>query len=178
MVHSSSPWGGGTGWVVRFLTPAAVTAKGHQLIKFFVQDDPGHADWGSSIVESGAGKEVHVPTVDLAEVVRKVLDSRKEQGAVVVKMDIEGAEYEVMPRLDEQGCFCANKIRTIALEWHGSNGMKLYGTDHVEKTSAKYKGIYASAACPQWAGGTQIVMKDDEGHLLDREYPLEQLCKS
>lgn len=45
-----------------------------------------------------------------------LLQNFKEEDYVVVKMDIEGAEYEVIPHLVETGAY--KLVDVLMVEWH------------------------------------------------------------
>lgn len=59
--------------------------------------------------------KVHVR--DASEVIDEAL-ARFPGRTVVLKLDIEGSEYEVIPRLKETGTLC--NIDVIVMEWHGT----------------------------------------------------------
>lgn len=160
------------GWHVKFLTPAALSAKGHELVKFFVNN---RSSISSNLYNHGGGTEVHVPTVDLSEVVQKVLDGRGEKGKVVVKMDIEGAEFEVFPRLNEQGCLCNERIGKMTVEWHPEKVKDLFPEQHVKTTIERYTKNFVSPACPN--STSTILGLDDESYGDDAEYPLDKICQ-
>ncbi|GJQ12408.1 hypothetical protein GpartN1_g4344.t1 [Galdieria partita] len=97
-----------------------------QLYLDLVNED--HHFWGSSIhngtrdvVKSGS-QAVNVTAVDFAMFLKqRVVDKRECKGRnvpmVIVRMDIEGAEYRVIRRLFEQGLLC-HYIDYLIVEFH------------------------------------------------------------
>lgn len=100
-----------------------------QLYLDLINED--HHFWGSSIengtrdvVKSGS-QSVNVTAVDFATFLKqRVVDKREYKGGirsrppmVVVRMDIEGAEYRVIRRLFEQGLLC-HYIDYLIVEFH------------------------------------------------------------
>lgn len=61
----------------------------------------------------GTGRDIKVPCISLS---RWMLDNTREDDEVILKMDIEAAEYEVIPSLLNTGLF--KRIRTAYIEWH------------------------------------------------------------
>lgn len=58
-----------------------------------------------------------VHTISVVDYVSNILNKFKPD-TVLMKMDIEGAEYEVLPALEENGLLCANKIQAMTIEYH------------------------------------------------------------
>jgi len=117
------------GWRVKFFTPLAVAdASGYAT--FFVNNEPENEDWGSSLIDrrlEAPNKEFHavlLPKVDFAKwmsinVVGRQLPRGRAKGKVVMKMDIEGAEYTVMPAMFKEGQFCQNSgVDVMTIETH------------------------------------------------------------
>lgn len=96
---------------------AAFSCEAH--VSFFIDTDPTHNHWGSSMsdaapdaVKSGKQK-VTVPTTNVIQMVaQNVIPS----DWVMLKVDIEGAEYEVIPCLSNFAH--ANLIDRMYLEEH------------------------------------------------------------
>ncbi|TPX72810.1 hypothetical protein SpCBS45565_g00112 [Spizellomyces sp. 'palustris'] len=75
--------------------------------------------WGSSIYQwSDDGKENKKGTTKLPSVnfSKFLIKNFRKEDYVVVKMDIEGAEYEVLPHLVETGAY--KLIDVLLVEWH------------------------------------------------------------
>jgi FkbM family methyltransferase len=92
-----------------------------ELLSFGAAADIGPEDcldgWGSSIGEirsraPGLTTRTTVPCVEFA----KLLEARPDNDYVVVKMDIEGAEFPILRQLAERGLL--GKINLLFIEWH------------------------------------------------------------
>jgi len=60
-------------------------------------------------------RRVTVPTVDLARVLRNCVQ-RARGGPIMVKLDVEAAEYDLLPRLLITGALC--RCTFLLVEWH------------------------------------------------------------
>jgi FkbM family methyltransferase len=75
--------------------------------------------WGSVITELGSthlrytNPPIKVPCIDFSRILLKY---PKEDYNVIVKMDIEGAEFQVLRHIIEQGTI--KNISSIYIEWH------------------------------------------------------------
>ena len=56
-----------------------------------------------------------VNTIDIARVVRETL---QDATLALIKLDVEGAEYTVLPWLLRQGAFCSKARQHLIIEWH------------------------------------------------------------
>mmetsp|Transcript_33456 Transcript_33456/g.53579 ORF Transcript_33456/g.53579 Transcript_33456/m.53579 type:complete len:252 (-) Transcript_33456:47-802(-) len=65
---------------------------------FSIDPDSVHNYWGSSLVENVGLRQVTVPTINVNKL---LLESVIPEDWVMLKIDIEGAEYDVMPCLAE-----------------------------------------------------------------------------
>jgi hypothetical protein len=117
----------------------------------------------SSRLEAGAaeGNVEIVPTVDLGQFIRQHIlthqltgNSRSIKGPVVMKMDVEGAEYTIMPNLIVSGAVCG--LDTVALEWHQ------------EPRGDEFQALLKSGGCP-----VELVHLDDESY-YDTSFPLPE----
>ena len=59
------------------------------------------------------GREVKVPAIDLADF---IIRHGSDAALTIIKMDIEGAEYSVLPRLLTSGALCM--VDYLNVEWH------------------------------------------------------------
>ena len=66
--------------------------------------------------EAGNTEVVTVNCVDSAETLGEIIDKYFEKTNIIVKCDCEGAEYEILPRLEETGYM--RKIDAFVMEWH------------------------------------------------------------
>lgn len=60
-------------------------------------------------------RRVTVPTVDLARVLRNCVQ-RARGGPIILKLDVEAAEYDLLPRLLITGALC--RCTFLLVEWH------------------------------------------------------------
>lgn len=117
---------------------------------FFIDTDPTHNHWGSSMSEAApdavrSGKQkVTVPTVN---VIQLIAQSVIPADWVMLKVDIEGAEYEVIPCL--ASFTHANLVDRMYLEEHTwFNSGSLNGP--VQMAAAKKKLMAAGVDIPAY----------------------------
>lgn len=104
---------------------------------------------------------------------------------VLAKIDVEGAEFEVMPKLLAAGLLCADAISTITMEWHPGflslMGARERGLRHLptaaEGGQLMQRVSSARASVPTAAGSTcsrktTFESVDDETYLLDSKCSL------
>jgi len=73
---------------------------------------PWRDAWGSSLFRSGhAGEEIQVPALTL----RTLLDGLGIRKIGLLKLNIEGAEMQVIASFDDWSC-----VDTLVVEWHGA----------------------------------------------------------
>lgn len=82
-------------------------------VSFSIDPDPSHNHWGSSMKRSYGSKTVTVPTIN---VIQLVAENTLPGDWVIFKVDIEGAEYDVIPCLAQFAK--ANLIDIMLLEEH------------------------------------------------------------
>jgi len=122
---------------VDFVHAAAGTSDGHIEIALDGRDDAYHPNDGSTTVLSLArdqspGRRRNVPAVDLA---RFLLDRSTPDTKIVVKMDVEGAEYDLLPHLLKHDVM--SRIDLVLCEFHWrrfpfpSQIAKLFQTDEM-----------------------------------------------
>ena len=93
-----------------------------------------HDYWGSSIystqpdVKASKSNGTELSAINIA---RWLLMNTLPRDFVVVKMDIEGAEYEVVPHMLEMGC--GKVVDHLLVEWHGN----IKGVTDDEETLAR-----------------------------------------
>lgn len=110
-------------------------------------------------------------------IVNRRIPDKSAPATVVMKMDIEGAEFKVLPRLLQQGLMCkGHGIDAMTLEWHEGRDPKTYLWQH-DNITGPGAGAAARALHKQvseQAGGcmpTDILDFDDEIAAFD-ELPL------
>ena len=118
------------GWLAHWFAPVAVADKDGTIEFWHVNDtdDKSHNEWGYSMRhwnQLGAGFKEVVRAMDLARWInahvhrRRVPDAIREDDpppAVVMKMDIEGSEFSVLPNLLATGAMCS--ISYLTVEYH------------------------------------------------------------
>ena len=178
------------GWRVIYAPYGISDVRGH--ITFYHNDgrNNSHEEWGFSVIpHSSASRPVVVPTIDFARFLLLLAQRDKLVGGasqpprrVVVKMDLEGAEFTVLPHLVEFGVLCA-AVDYIAVEFHD-----WFAPIHLEARDEWHPALdLPSRAAAAWyaqrlrerieADGRRkmppcrtrrIVDKDDEAYLYDR----------
>jgi len=111
------------GWRVKFVAPRIVSDTDNHTIDFWV--DRTHSE-SSSVTKfkpkfkTRRGdhiKLVQVRTLDLTGFIEEeVLPA--QPSVVMAKMDIEGSEFIVLPKMLKKGLLCQETIAEIDIEWH------------------------------------------------------------
>ncbi|KAJ3287047.1 hypothetical protein HDU79_005998 [Rhizoclosmatium sp. JEL0117] len=101
-----------------YIYPSTVVYTKDTTVSFFVDHkNPAHDFWGSSLLASHpdvtAQDKVDLPAVNIA---RFILQNFKKEDHVVVKVDIEGAEFDTIPHLLSTGAYV--NIDYLYIEWH------------------------------------------------------------
>ncbi len=117
------------GHTVQLLAPMALSTLQNGNVSFFL-DTPDAATYAASIVEgakSHTGEQVTVPTVDIEYLCSDfVLGGLVDTDYVVVKMDVEGAEYDILLQAIEKGIPAL--WDELYVEFHEDNNWVLKGT--------------------------------------------------
>jgi len=108
---------------------------------FSIDPDVAHNRWGSSMKFDHAGNKVTVPTINVNQL---VAENVMPGDWVMLKVDIEGAEYDVLPCLSQFTQL--NKIDIIFVEEHN------WMANDAEYTPAEY----AAAKAKIVAAGVQM----------------------
>ncbi|KAJ1255780.1 hypothetical protein BS78_K162900 [Paspalum vaginatum] len=125
------------------LLPYAAWVK-NETLKFEINGDPGKEDEakangrGMGRIRPAAGKKVSgevrsVPAFDFAEWLKRTVT---EQDYVVMKMDVEGTEFDLIPRLFDTGAICL--VDELFLECHYNRWQKCCPGER----SPKYDNTY------------------------------------
>mmetsp|Transcript_2730 Transcript_2730/g.7626 ORF Transcript_2730/g.7626 Transcript_2730/m.7626 type:complete len:1120 (-) Transcript_2730:96-3455(-) len=105
------------GWDVKYMINAVWYEKSELLFK--AQDGIGHGT-ASHLAKKNEAGVVKVDAIDIVEFMRNLRDKYNPE-VVIGKLDIEGAEYQVLPALEKAGFLCANSkgaFQAITLEYH------------------------------------------------------------
>jgi len=100
------------GTVHAYGSTAAYMCQG--TTSFSIDPDAANNHWGSSMKTNHGSTQVTVPTVNVMQL---IAENVMPGDWVILKVDIEGAEYDVMPCLDQFAS--ANLLDIVFLEEHG-----------------------------------------------------------
>lgn len=108
---------------VEFIQAAAWTEEGSLKLFGLVEDERGDTSQGASVVakhngnlyEANEEQAVEVPAISLNDLIVK---KAKDYDSIILKMDIESAEYKVLTDMLAKGSF--DHIDHIFVEFHGA----------------------------------------------------------
>jgi len=106
------------GWRAKwFATTAVGNAAGDST--FWLNDKAGqNSNWSFSVIKMADDSHpIKVPVVDLSEFMQ-YLTAHASPGYKLMKMDIEGGEFVVLPKLLENHLLCTNGLDKLTIEWH------------------------------------------------------------
>ena len=127
-------------------------------------------EWGGASHESG--ERVEVPFVDLAGFVHHHVGRRAPDQRVLMKMDIEGVEYLVLPSLLKTGA--SRSLDMVTLEKHRAKKVCPLHFLDVVVSHAQCKAM-GRAWKGQFEGrGTRLLYLDDESYAADEAKPLPE----
>ena len=150
--------------------------------------DPGlvgaNEEWAANIVNHRNPKFFNtrpenfteVATVDLTAWLHRHVASRfipaepsEMPAAVYAKMDVERAEYLVLPRMLMRGALCADVLKTLSIEWH-------------PPLPAIYQLFRRDLASilrldPRHCNATRILDRQDDSYLHDTHLRSRSVCK-
>ena len=159
------------GWKVKWLRKGASNRATN--ITFWGDADGNTTDYGFSSTFRAGKTHVWVPvpvqTLVFAELLEKI-DLIIPESKKLIKMDIEGSEYEVLEQMLEKQLLCKTRIDTLSIEWHLSKLMKKYKVKFDPETIQKYQRIEQRLrkgdSCSE-AEPTKVIELDDESFSLD-----------
>ena len=160
------------GWLAHWFAPVAVADK-DGTIEFWHVNDTSHNEWGYSMRHLGAGFKEVVRAMDLARWInahvhrRRVPDAIREDDpppAVVMKMDIEGSEFSVLPSLMATGAMCS--ISYLTVEYHCAGSPKKKDKCHIKKKHLKDALDSVHKECPGNVKKLKASQLDDEAYAL------------
>ena len=102
----------------------AVWIKDNDTIELSIDDDPSNGakngEWGTSMIRDwttsgGSGKKISIETIDFANF---ILQNTNENDVIAMKMNIEGAEFEIMEKLYQEKLLC--RFSSVDMYWHPS----------------------------------------------------------
>lgn len=142
------------GKTIEYLCPFAAWNT-NDTLKFKDIDGIGHGT-ASKVVdghEEHATNIVSVDAISTSEYVLNILQKYKPVNTVM-KMDIEGAEFVVLPHMQKQGLLCQTKINVITIEYH-----------HKNKEEKRGWKLTKAVQCEQ--DETKIIELDSEDYVKD-----------
>jgi hypothetical protein len=154
--------------VIMFRETAVSTIQGNATFFRDLQSQEKFNEWGSSMLDNVVGRNTHpnkssstysVLTLDMAKFVSSEIGTRKgitSSSRIVAKMDIEGAEYTVLPAmLAQSDCLCS--ISYVGMEWHTHHGADVQAP-HTDSTMKVFNFITKQIVGCR----TKIAIIDDE----------------
>jgi len=151
------------GWRARWFAPVLVSNEtGYGT--FYLNPDEEHNDWGSSIFNLGdsTNASVSVPEIELAQFL-KFLNSHAAAGYKLMKMDIEGAEFYVLPDLIKNKLLCEGSLNQMTIEWHDRF---LTSNSSLQAARNLIEQVEGPGKCSP-SKDTEVLLLDDESYLMD-----------
>lgn len=147
---------------VKFFTETAASTH-DGFVGFLSDGDHANEEWGAStnlVLKDQSvisqTKQI-VQSIDIANFILKELVPHAD--TIVIKLDIEGAEHDVLPRLMMTGALC--NVSEIFIElhyWSFSQDQK----ELMDMATKLYPGFFSAAGCR-----VQMSYIDDESYLHD-----------
>ena len=154
------------GWKVKFLPVAAGDSEGVLSMRTSAAED-AYSEWGFSAYHTAdASHEMvkQVRLVRLSDVIAQI-NASVPSGIRLMKMDIEGSEYDVMPDLLKKGMLCQNTIGKITIEWHSPSAAYEWTPEQLVRFH-EIEHLSSNHACAT-STPTTIQAFDDESYLGD-----------
>ena len=118
----------------------------------------------------GANKTLTVPVVDFPLFLQD-LDRHAPPGQRLMKLDIEGSEYQLLPAMIGKQLLCARVLNTVTMEWHNRKNKR--GEQRMNVT-ADVRGMFEEVEYTVMKGrsckdgpATNIKLFDVEDYLSD-----------
>jgi FkbM family methyltransferase len=103
------------GYPVHIFTGTAVSDTNGQAT-FFLDDNPKRRDWGASLINHQWTRGKTRAVVNTTDFASFVLDNFSSEAKIVMKLDVEGAEFKILPNLVLSGALC--RMSKVVIEWH------------------------------------------------------------
>jgi hypothetical protein len=119
------------GWRATWFVPVFVSNHSGDTETFYVQSNGAgeNSDWEASTVPISSDWEnpwtktpvqetsIQVPNIDISSFMQ-MLNQYANPGNRLMKMDIESAEFTVLPKFLEKKLLCKSKLTALTIEWH------------------------------------------------------------
>ena len=158
------------GWKVKWLREGVSNRS--TSITFWGDPDNKSTDFGFSSTHRKSKKKwipVPVKTRVFAELLEKIHLTIPESKKLI-KMDVEGSEYEVLEQMLEKQLLCKTRVDTLSIEWHLRRLMRGYKVKFDPETVRKYQRIEQRLregdSCSE-GEPTKVIELDDESFLSD-----------
>ena len=167
------------GWKVKWLRKGVSNRATN--ITFWSDDaDEYNTDAGFSSTFRGGKTHVWVPvpvqTLVFAELLEKIHLTIPESKKLI-KMDIEGSEYEVLEQMLEKQLLCKTRIDTISIEWHLSKLMKKYkmkfDPETIQNNQRIEQRLREGDSCSDGEPTKEIELDDESFYLDGKPLPNE-----
>jgi hypothetical protein len=147
---------------VRFFTETAATTQ-NSAIPFWSDGDVSNLEWGSSTntpfwMRKDRRKSI-VQSIDLAEFILRNITPFAS--TIVMKIDIEGGEYQLLPRLVATGALC--DVDFVFLEQHSPDWASSQKDLYQHASALAHSGMSATGC------KVRISLLDDESFLHDAD---------
>jgi FkbM family methyltransferase len=157
------------GWRAKWFAPMVVSNDTGDAT-FWLNNKGAKSDTAASVINHkirnhkhvDARHSVTVPTVDFANFI-DALSKHALPGYKLVKMDIEGSEFDVLPHLIERSLLCEGSINKMTIEWH----FRFLMSDESSKAAREIKREVLSGDRCSPKRDTQVVQIDDESYRND-----------
>jgi hypothetical protein len=150
-------------WRVKFFAPSVVSNETGDT-EFWINDGGKESDWGASEFKGDdSSSKMVVSKLDMPQFMSNI-GKLTEPGFKLMKMDIEGGEYTVLPPLLEQGLLCDDTLNRLTIEWHREPGTLTLGS--LSNVWAFEKNVTDKNRCLPKAS-TEVLSFDDESYRED-----------
>ena len=183
------------GFFLKVFVPVAVADNQNETLVFERKLHDNAVMWGGRVLpksqaltfgQDTLSEFTEVPAFSIVEFIKKHVQHREYDrsgrgaGTVVVKMDIEGTEFTVLPHMERSGLLCKGTVDVITAEFHRK--MPYFSRDPerfptLRSFSEHFRG-YGTRDTPYCDLPTRIDLRDSEAYLEDKRNPLERFCMS
>jgi FkbM family methyltransferase len=150
------------GWHVHFYPYAAWKTEGTMSFAGH-KEDVGHASWGAHLdynTRVATSSDTQVRTVDLAAFIKSLPD----HSVKLMKLDIEGAEYETVSHMISEKVLCQTTVEKTFMEVHSWGEITTWRDNRTYEAMQRHVN---GTACNDNSSPTTLVLMDDETYTLD-----------